>query len=175
MSSFKNLYKIILFYSALAGLGIVLIKWGNLDVRFFGVKGILFAVVIGFIVFILSNLLTQKMEWAQKLERLFVGLLTPMSLPMILTLSFFSAVGEEIFFRGAIQNQFGIVASSLFFGLVHFPIEKTMIPWTLSATIMGFVLGGLYLYAGHLLAPVTLHFIINGLNLWAMDQKNRAS
>lgn len=173
MLNFKNLSKIILFYSVLALLGIVWIQWGNLEVRFFGTSGIFLATAIGFMVFILSNIITQKMSWAQKLEQLFVKLLTPMSLPMIMTLSLFSAIGEEIFFRGAIQNQFGIIASSLLFGLVHFPIEKTMIPWTLSATIMGFVLGGLYLYAGHLLAPITLHFVINGLNLWAIDQKNR--
>lgn len=172
MLNFKNISKLVLFYAALSVIGILWIKWGDLDVEFIGTKGILFAVCIGFLIFALSNILTQQCEWAQRLERLFASILTPMSLPTIIAISFFSSIGEEIFFRGAIQNQFGYVPASLLFGLVHFPVQKTMIPWTLMATIMGFVLGGLYLYAGNLLAPITLHFFINALNLWAIDQKS---
>jgi hypothetical protein len=176
MLNFKKIYKLILFYMALSASGILWIRWGNLDARFIGeggTRGILFAICVGFTVFALSNMVTQKFEWAQKLERLFQEILTPMSLPTIFAISFFSAVGEEIFFRGAVQNQFGYIAASLLFGLVHFPVQKIMIPWTIAATVMGFVLGGLYLYAGNLLAPITLHFIINGMNLWAIDQKSR--
>ena len=173
MLNFKKIYKLALFYLLLSATGILWIRWGNLEVEFIGTRGILFAICIGFLVFVLSNVVTQKCEWAQKLEHLFQEILTPMPIPIILAISFFSAVGEEIFFRGAIQNQFGYIASSLLFGLVHFPIQKTLIPWTIAATVMGFVLGGLYLYAGNLLAPITLHFVINALNLWAIDQKSR--
>lgn len=173
MLNFKKIYKLVLFYLALSVIGILWIRWGNLEVGFMGTRGILFAICIGFLVFALSNTVTQKFRWAQKLEDLMAEILTPMSLPTILAIAFVSAVGEEIFFRGAVQNQFGYIAASLLFGLVHFPVQKTLIPWTIAATAMGFVLGGLYLYAGNLLAPMTLHFVINGLNLWAIDQKRR--
>ena len=39
------------------------------------------------------------------------------------------------------------------------------VPWTVSALLMGVVLGGLFLLTGDLLAPIAVHFTVNLLNL----------
>ena len=58
------------------------------------------------------------------------------------------------------------------FGAVHVgPDPKTFFPWTIMAVVMGFVLGGMYLYTGNVLAPILAHFTINFLNLSLIAQQ----
>ena len=166
-----ELPKVVLIYSILSALALAWIYLADLNVTFLGMKGIPEATFLAFLLFILSAFLTLHIGWAQKLEELFAQIVTPLTFPVIFILALCSSVGEELFFRGAFQNQFGLVAASIIFGLVHIPWNKLMLPWTLMAMTMGFVLGGLYMYAGNLLAPIFLHFTINLLNLWAINQK----
>ncbi len=166
-----ELPKIIFFYGSMAGVALLWIFVMRLPITFFGWEGLPEAYVIAFLIFIFSTAISVKSQWGKKLEELFASLLTPIPIPAILMLSLLSSVGEELFFRGALLNQFGLIISSLLFGLVHFPIYRSMIPWTIMASLMGFVLGGLYLYSGNLLAPIALHFLINFLNIWAINQK----
>lgn len=166
-----ELPKIFFFYGSMATIALLWITVMRLPVTFFGFKGLPEAYMIAFLIFIFSTGLSVKSAWAKKLEELFASLLTPIPLPAIFILALLSSVGEELFFRGALLNQFGVVISSLLFGFVHVPIYRSMIPWTIMATVMGFVLGGLYLYSGNLLAPIMLHFLINFLNIWAINQK----
>ena len=51
------------------------------------------------------------------------------------------------------------------FGLLHFPVVKELVPWTLFAVIAGFAFGALAAWSGSLLAPVLSHLLINWLNL----------
>ncbi|HBQ20558.1 MAG: hypothetical protein A2Z91_07225 [Deltaproteobacteria bacterium GWA2_38_16] len=166
-----ELPKLISFYGALSLIALLWIKFAHFDIAFFGWKGLPESYLIAFSLFALSQGASHKTSWAEQLEKLFASLLTPLPLSLIFGISLFSSIGEELLFRGAIQNQFGLVAASILFGLVHFPMTKLMIPWTVMAMFMGFVLGGLYIYSGNLLAPIMLHFLINFLNLWALDQK----
>ncbi len=166
-----ELPKVVLAYSALSALALAWIYFAHLEVTFLGIKGIPEAAFLAFFLFILSELLTTHIPWAQKLEEFFAQIVTPLSIPVIIIMALCSSVGEELFFRGALQNQFGWVPASIIFGLVHIPWNKLMIPWTIIAIVAGFLLGGLYIYAGNLLAPIFLHFTINLLNLWAINQK----
>lgn len=166
-----ELPKVVLIYAILSTLALAWIYFAHLDVTFLGIKGIPEAAFLAFLLFILSALLTIHISWAQKLEEFFAQIVTPLTFPVIFILALCSSVGEELFFRGALQNQFGLVTASIVFGLVHIPWNKLMIPWTLMAMTMGFVLGGLYIYSENLLAPIFLHFTINLLNLWAINQK----
>ncbi|MBI4041235.1 MAG: CPBP family intramembrane metalloprotease [Deltaproteobacteria bacterium] len=166
-----ELPKIFVFYAGMSFVGGIWIYAANLPVIFFGTRGVALAAWIAFGVFALSNMCSEKTEWGKKLVELFASFLTPSSNTTIFILALMSSLGEEILFRGAVQNQFGLIVASLLFGLMHFPIKPIMMPWTLTAVIMGFVLGALYQYAGNLMAPILLHFLINFLNIWAINQK----
>lgn len=76
-----------------------------------------------------------------------------------------SSVPEEVFFRGILQNQFGIFTASLLFGLVHIP-SRHLWAYGLWATCAGYYLGYLYEYSHGLLLPIMTHGIHNLLALW---------
>jgi uncharacterized protein len=91
----------------------------------------------------------------------------------LILVSVLSAVGEETFFRGAVQQEFGIVVASLLFGLVHVGPDRRYLLWTLWAVLAGFLFGGLYDLTGGLLAPILAHAAHNAatLLLWKRSRK----
>jgi uncharacterized protein len=91
----------------------------------------------------------------------------------LILVSVFSGVGEETFFRGAVQQEFGIVVASLLFGLVHVGPDRRFLLWTLWAVLAGFLFGGLYDLTGGLLAPILAHAAHNAatLLLWKRSRK----
>jgi uncharacterized protein len=91
----------------------------------------------------------------------------------LILVSVFSGVGEETFFRGAVQQEFGIVVASLLFGLVHVGPDRRYLLWTLWAVLAGFLFGGLYDLTGGLLAPILAHAAHNTatLLLWKRYSK----
>jgi membrane protease YdiL (CAAX protease family) len=91
----------------------------------------------------------------------------------LILVSVFSGVGEETFFRGAVQQEFGIVVASLLFGLVHVGPDRRYLLWTLWAVLAGFLFGGLYDLTGGLLAPILAHTAHNAatLLLWKRSRK----
>ena len=94
-----------------------------------------------------------------------------------------SAVGEETFFRGAIQPGLArlferhlhlepraailgaIVATALSFTILHPPWKRELRPWTFFALVMGLVWGVLAAWSGSLAGPVLSHFLVNFFNL----------
>jgi uncharacterized protein len=95
----------------------------------------------------------------------------PTSLVMV---SIFSAVGEEAFFRGAVQQEFGLVVASLLFGLAHVGPDRRYFVWTAWAVLAGFVFGVLFEVSGGLLAPFLAHAAHNAatLLLWKRSRKD---
>ena len=93
----------------------------------------------------------------------------------LVLVSVFSGVGEEVFFRGAVQQEFGLVAASVLFGLAHVGPDRRYLAWTGWAVVAGFVFGGLYTTTGGLLAPVLAHGAHNAtmLLLWRHLRENR--
>ncbi len=83
----------------------------------------------------------------------------------LVLVSVMSGVGEEALFRGALQPEIGLVASSLLFGALHVGPDRRYLVWTLWAVAAGFLFGLLYLWTGGLLAPVTAHVLHNGVTL----------
>ena len=75
----------------------------------------------------------------------------------LVLVSIFSGVGEEAFFRGAVLQEFGLVISSLLFGLAHIGPDRRYLVWTVWAVLAGFVLGAIFELSGGLLAPVVAH------------------
>ena len=83
----------------------------------------------------------------------------------LVLLAVFSGVGEEAFFRGAVQQEFGIVIASIVFGLAHVGPDRRFVLWTIWAVLAGVVFGLLFEASGGLLAPVTAHAGHNGATL----------
>jgi membrane protease YdiL (CAAX protease family) len=113
----------------------------------------------------LSAYLARSFQWARRLEAEFYKLFSDLTKSDLFLLALFSGIGEEFFFRGAMQPAFGYVITSLLFGSIHFIPKKVFLPWTIFACVMGFTLGWVYIYSGNLLFPVIAHFMINYLNL----------
>lgn len=77
----------------------------------------------------------------------------------------FSGVGEETFFRGAVQQEFGILIASVAFGLAHVGPDRRYLLWTAWAILAGVVFGLLFEATGGLLAPVVAHSAHNAATL----------
>jgi membrane protease YdiL (CAAX protease family) len=87
-----------------------------------------------------------------------------------------SGVGEEVFFRGALQPELGLVATSLLFGALHVGPDRRYLVWTLWALGAGFLFGFLYVWTDGILAPVTAHVMHNTatLLLWKRTRRRRS-
>ncbi|MGH7859755.1 MAG: lysostaphin resistance A-like protein [Candidatus Binatia bacterium] len=75
----------------------------------------------------------------------------------ITILAVFSGLSEEIFFRGVLQAEVGIVAASLLFGLLH-PLNLSYVIWAAS---VGFAFGLLYQMTGSLVPSILCHGAYN--------------
>jgi membrane protease YdiL (CAAX protease family) len=119
----------------------------------------------GLLVVWLSGVAMRRSRWGRTLRDNFARVLGPLRLRDAWALAFLSALGEEMFFRGLLQPRLGLPITSVLFGLVHFVPRREMLPWTLFSIAAGFLLGGLYAFAGTLVAPIACHLVVNGINL----------
>ena len=85
------------------------------------------------------------------------GLGPSLGMREVLVLALGSAVSEEIFFRGVLQREVGIVAASAVFGLLH-PLGIAYVLWAAS---VGAGFGLLFVLTGSLAAPAAAHGIYN--------------
>lgn len=122
----------------------------------------------------LSNLYTEKTASGKRLADRLAEVLANLPVGPAIALALVSSIGEEVFFRGALQPRVGWIVASLLFGLVHVGPGKDFLPWTLSALFAGLLLGGLFLYTGNLAAPIAAHAVVNGVNLPMLARRGRA-
>lgn len=120
---------------------------------------------LGWCISWLSIWMVGRARWARELMAEFKSLLGGFDNHEILMIALFSSVGEELFFRGILLPGTGLIISSLAFGLLHVPTSRRMIPWTLQALAMGFLLGFFFVLTGDLTICVVTHFVINARNL----------
>src|SRR5215210_1973865 len=94
----------------------------------------------------------------------------------LILVSVFSGVGEEAFFRGALQPLLGLVVTSILFGALHTGPDRRYLAWTLWAVGAGFLFGFLYEWTGGLLAPMSAHVLHNAatLLLWKRSRLKRS-
>lgn len=85
----------------------------------------------------------------------------------IIVMAVFPAIGEEVFFRGGLQNflsrgtgrpWLAIVVTSILFSLAHFSFYGF-----LSRVVLGITLGALFHYSGRLWISIFAHFLNNAL------------
>jgi len=67
---------------------------------------------------------------------------------------------EEVFFRGVLQGQCGIIPSACAFGLAHLP-RIYYFPYALWATYVGLLMSFSLVFSGSLYAPIIAHSLIN--------------
>ena len=120
---------------------------------------------IGLAVVAVSDWLTSRTHWGEHLSRRLAEAVGPLSLPQCFVLALASGIGEEFFFRGALQPVVGLGWASFLFGLMHLGPDRAWLPWTGFAMVMGMGLGGLYILTGGIWAPLVAHVVINGVNL----------
>lgn len=131
----------------------------------------LLGVGIGVATVQLFRLLELRMAWLPDLHAEFRAIFGRPTQRELLVLAAASAVGEEVLFRGAMLDAWGLWLSSLVFALLHIPPRRSLWPWTASSLVLGVVLAQLTLLTGNLGAAVAAHFVINWQNLTYITRK----
>jgi hypothetical protein len=102
---------------------------------------------------------------AQRLSRELALAVGPIPVNEALALAALSGIGEELFFRGALQGSIGIWWASAIFALLHTGPGRAFRIWTLLAAAAGLALGSLVLWRGNLLAAIVAHASFNAVGL----------
>jgi len=129
-------------------------------------------VALGLAIVQVFRWLQGRMGWLSELHHEFRAMLGRPSTGELVLLAAASALGEEVLFRGAMLDAWGLWVSSLVFAALHIPPQLRLWPWTASSLLIGVVFGGLTLLTGNLGAAVAAHFVINLQNL-AYITRNR--
>ncbi len=104
----------------------------------------------------------------RSVRHLYDNLLRPMfaqiGLRDVVLISLAAGIGEELLFRGALQPEVGLVTASVLFGVAHLGGGGTVVfgAW---AGLMGWLLGGLAIVSGGLLAPIVAHAAYDAMAL----------
>ncbi len=112
----------------------------------------------------------------QILQELFVPFLGSTPRSAVLLLSLLPGLGEELLFRGVLQPEIGLPAASLVFGLMHSGLSRRLLSYGLWATLVGALLGGLYLATGNLWGSIAAHALVNAAGVaWVRQLAARSS
>ena len=130
---------------------------------------ILIAISTGVLISCVNILITRFTDSGRKLSRMIHSILGPVDLSLSLLLVSVGAVAEELMFRALFLNYLASISgpvvslglTSLIFGGLHGFFRPPFIFWSVLATLWGLVLGGLMLWTGFIVVPVTVHVIIN--------------
>jgi len=128
-------------------------------------RDVAIGVAVGVAVVLASELATRLTGWGDALARELASAIGPVSVPDAILLAMASGLGEELFFRGALQPRVGLVVASLAFGAMHFVPRREMWPWTGFALVVGLLFGVMFEWTGSIVAPVVAHTVVNGINL----------
>ena len=132
---------------------------------------LLYSISTALLIVLITFVLNRRSSFFRHIEIEFSKLILPISVQNTFFISSFSAIGEELIFRGIFFQQFGFFFSSILFGSIHFIPQKEFYPWTLFAICLGFILGGLFSITGSIVAPIVCHFLINFINILIIRHK----
>lgn len=132
----------------------------------------LWGVGFGLVTVQVFRALELRMRWLSELHGEFQGMFGRPQPRELFLLAGASALGEEILFRGAMMDAWGLWMSSAVFALLHIPRRRALWPWTMSSFVLGLALGLMTELTGNLGAAVAAHFTINLLNM-AYITRNR--
>jgi membrane protease YdiL (CAAX protease family) len=127
------------------------------------------AVVLALTVFGL-NVLATRAGSLRAVERELAEAVRPLTGLGPWPLAVASGVAEEWVFRGLLMPFAGLWLQGLVFGLLHWPGNRRLWPWTLWTIVMGWALGALTLHFGALWPAMLTHALINGLSLTRLSK-----
>ena len=135
-----------------------------------GLSGHVCSVVIGLafgaLVAFSTRIFVTRFAWAKNLHRELRPVARDLSTSGIAAVAMFSALGEELWFRGMLQPWLGLWLQALAFGIVHSQLRgPSRWAWVTWAMIMGLAFGAIFALTGSLAGPIAAHALINGLNL----------
>ena len=125
---------------------------------------------LGVAVVLLTPVFVQRAAWARALQAELGPIAKAFSERDITLVALMSGVGEELFFRGAMQPVLGLLLTSAIFGALHTGPKRVFLPWTLWAFVMGLLFGWIAEFTGVLWGPVVAHVYINQRNLTYMKR-----
>jgi membrane protease YdiL (CAAX protease family) len=99
------------------------------------------------------------------LEKEVLPLLRHIRIHELVLLVLLVGAGEELFFRGVLQAEIGLLAASVIFGILHGP-ARSLWPLAIWATLMGVLFGVLYKTTANLAVPALAHAIYDGVAIW---------
>lgn len=70
------------------------------------------------------------------------------------------SLGEELFFRGFLQPNLGLLATSLVFSIYHLRINTSSLVVVPATFLLGLVLGQVYLSTTSIFVPLIIHFLV---------------
>ena len=154
----------------LAALGIIFYFDLSKGIRFphtfeQGVLQVLVGVGVGGIVIFCSRVAARLFSSVRTLEDGFRGVIGGLSAKDAFWAALASSVGEELFFRAALQPLVGLWIASGIFALLHWGSGKAFVAWPILALGAGLILGGLFELFEMIWAPIVAHFTINFVNL----------
>jgi len=165
----------LVFYAALLGAAVVWARLADRPLLFASAEAAARGVepmrdaaagaLVGLVVVLLSGWLTRATRVGDRLARALAQLIGRRTTAECVALALVSGVGEEAFFRGAMQPALGLVATSLCFALAHFAPRRDLLPWTAFSLAAGLALGALFDATGNLVAPVIAQATVNAVNL----------
>jgi len=152
----------------------------NMKVCFFGIAGGLLVTILNLAIWKLAD----KYSAQNYLLASMKDLIDKQMLPLMGHLNFIdsifialvSGLSEEVFFRGVLQSQCGIVPSACAFGLAHLP-RIYYFPYALWATYVGLLMSFLVSATDSICAPMIAHAVINfaSINVLRIIHKRRSA
>lgn len=127
---------------------------------------LLIGLALGALVAFSTRIFVARYAWARNLHSELRPVARNLSASGIVAVAAFSALGEELWFRGILEPWLGLWLQAAVFGIVHAqlrgPSRWTWISW---ATVMGLAFGAIFQLTGSLAGPIAAHALINCLNL----------
>lgn len=124
----------------------------------------------GLLVVAVGRILDRRYELARRLSDELRSMIPPMSGSAIAVTAVASSVGEELFFRGAMQDALGIWPTVAIFAVLHGLFIQRLRAWMVFAGLVGIAFGWMVEVLGTILAPIIAHFTINYMNLHALQR-----
>lgn len=131
-----------------------------------------FLVVVLGSAWVLEQVLPSFRYAGKLMERVLVRLRLPV--PAIVLLAVLTAGSEELLFRGALLQEFGVWPQAILFGLLH-PATREGWSYPVFAFFSALGFAWLTLYTGTLWAPLAAHFAINLYGLLEARRRSRGS
>jgi membrane protease YdiL (CAAX protease family) len=124
--------------------------------------------VVSFLIIWLGKFTKGWLKWLSALRGIVYQQVAPIFTDLnwfdIVLIALTSGFCEEVFFRGVVQAQLGIVATSILFGFFHCPSLKHL-SYGIWAFFAGLFLGWLLIYSHSLWTPISAHAVNNLISL----------